>query len=254
MTSAERLTFFAAEVARLRLNAANSAHPAFHETVLALKRFQAARLALTHRDLLESSRYAQATRFFLDDLYGAKDFSQRDAELERVIPTLVRFLPEGALSTLADAVELDALSEDLDQKMTTYALERLGVGLAGSRPDGPGWTAERYAQAYRGIDSAQERQIQLELVPRIGRTLDKLVKSALLGGLLRGMAKPARLAGVATMHDFLVRGYTAFHSMKGAAEFLARVDERERDFSRRLLAGEPGAFPEADGRASQTGP
>jgi hypothetical protein len=79
-----------------------------------LRAWQARRLTRTHADLLASPRYATATRFFLYELYGAKDFSQRDAELTRVIPTLSRFLPEAALGTIADAVELDALTERLD--------------------------------------------------------------------------------------------------------------------------------------------
>ena len=185
MNAAQRLRHLSSEVARLRLDAAPERSPAFAQALRSLKHFQAGRLAQTHQDLLGSSRYGLATRFFLEDLYGAKDFSQRDAELERVIPTLTRFLPEAALATVADAVELDALSEDLDQKMTRFGLEHLGL-------DGPDqdWNAERYAEAYRGIGSVDERAEQLELVPRIGRTLDKLVRGPFLGGAVVGDGRP----------------------------------------------------------------
>lgn len=204
-----------------------------------MKRFQAERLAQTHRDLLDSPRYSLATRFFLEDLYGEKDFSQRDAELGRVIPTLTKFLPDQALTTIADAIELDALSEYLDQKMAAHGLVELG-GV---------WSNARYADAYRAIGGLSEpgfeggasgsalRERQLGLVPKIGQTLDKLVKNPFLGGLLASMGGPARLAGVPAMHDFLTRGFKAFQSMRGAKEFISVIDERERGLSAQILAG-----------------
>jgi hypothetical protein len=238
--SADRLRTSAASVARLRLAALQAGDAKFRESLTALKRFQAQRLANTHCDLLESPRYRAATRFFLEDLYGEKDFSQRDTELGRVVPTLIRFLPDQALTTIADAIELDALSEYLDQKMAVQGLAE----------EGAAWSKARYGRAYRaigelcdlgfegGATGAALRERQLGLVPKIGQTLDKLVKNPFLGGLLAAMAGPARIAGVPTMHDFLTRGFKAFQSMRGAGEFIAKIDERERSLSDQLLAGQ----------------
>jgi hypothetical protein len=237
--SADRLRASAASVARLRLAALQAKDPKFQESLTALKRFQAERLAQTHRDLLNSPRYRLATQFFLEDLYGEKDFSQRDAELGRVIPTLTKFLPDQALTTIADAIELDALSEYLDQKMAAQGLMELGSQ----------WSNTRYAEAYRAVGGLSElgfeggangaalRERQLGLVPKIGQTLDKLVKNPFLGGLLVGMGGPARLAGVPAMHDFLTRGFKAFQSMRGAKDFISLIDARERTLSAQLLAG-----------------
>ena len=244
--SAERLRTSAARVARLRLAALQTSDPDFRDSLTALKRFQAERLTQTHRDLLESPRYRLATKFFLEDLYGEKDFSQRDAELVRVIPTLTRFLPEQALATIADAIELDALSEYLDQKMAAEGLKEFGAM----------WSKSRYGEAYRAIGGRSEtdavgewaesgfalRERQLGLVPKIAKTLDRLVKNPLLGGLLATMAGPARVAGVPAMHDFLTRGFKAFQSMRGAKEFIAIVDERERTLSARIFSGEDRAM------------
>ena len=33
-------------------------------------------------------------RFFQTDLYGNRDFAQRDADLARIVPVMVRMLPE----------------------------------------------------------------------------------------------------------------------------------------------------------------
>ena len=112
MKPGRRLETSAAEVARLRREIASDAHTL--ASVRAVKQWQAQRLTRTHRRLLEDPRYAAAARFFLDDLYGAKDFTRRDAELARLVPTMVRLLPDAALETIADAIEMDALSERLD--------------------------------------------------------------------------------------------------------------------------------------------
>ncbi len=200
-----------------------------------LKHWQAARLARTHADLLAEPRYRDAARFFLDDLYGAKDFSQRDAELTRVIPTLTRLLPDAALSTLADAVELDALSERLD--------EALACAL---RPDSAAQiTDQDYARAYRNSATRPEREHQLDLVLVVGRSLDRLVKHPLIGRLLAAMGGPARMAGLTAMHEFLVGGFEAFRRIGGASEFLRRIDARERLILRLLFDGADAGWTEA---------
>ena len=85
--------------------------PAIQAARLALQQFQSARMARSHADLLAAPESAAAARFFLDDLYGEQNVIQRDADLERVLPTMERLLPLPALMAVAEAIELDALSE-----------------------------------------------------------------------------------------------------------------------------------------------
>ena len=49
-----------------------------------------------------------------------KDFSQRDADLVRVIPKLAKVLPDKAMNAMDDALSLNALSFDLDMAMAQY--------------------------------------------------------------------------------------------------------------------------------------
>ena len=93
------------------------ADPAIAQRWRAVKSWQSQRLQQTYPDLLASPRYGPACRFFLDELYGAKDFSQRDNEALRVVPKLARMLPDRAIETMALAVELDELSETLDARV-----------------------------------------------------------------------------------------------------------------------------------------
>lgn len=242
MSHAERLTASAREVARLRQEHASDRH---RDVLAEVKRWQSGRLARTHRDLLESARFGPAARFFLEDLYGAKDFSARDAALLKIVPTLARLLPEAALATVADAVEIDAMSERLDRELADRVL---AAGNPGPLDDAG------YAGAFRQTGSLAQRLHQIDLVVGVGVTLDRLVRHPLLGRLLHAMRHPARLAGVEPLHDFLVRGFDAFRSMKGASEFLAAIESRERAIATAIFAGQDQGWDGAAAPGGRTRP
>jgi hypothetical protein len=146
----------------------------------------------------------------------------------RLVPTMGRLLPERALATVADAVELDALSERFDESMARllHCQSERDIGEAD------------YARAFRRASSQAQREHQLDLVMRIGRSLEGLVRHPLLGGLLAAMQGPARLAGLQEMHHFLARGFGAFKGMPSSSAFLGRIDRRERAIMVRIFAGE----------------
>ena len=104
------------------LRGTGSARPA---RLAELKRFQSQRLARSYADLASQPRYRAATAFFLDDIYGPKDFSARDQEMLRILPVMSRILPASAVETAALAIELEAVSEELDHR------------LAAALPEGP---------------------------------------------------------------------------------------------------------------------
>ena len=58
-----------------------------------LKAWQSQRLQRTYADFSAQPRYRAATSFFIDDLYGAKDFSSRDQAMLRILPVMTRMLP-----------------------------------------------------------------------------------------------------------------------------------------------------------------
>jgi len=196
--------------------------PAARAAREALRRFQSERMAATHADLLADPRSAAAARFFLDDLYGAQDVIQRDADIERVLPTMERLLPLPALAAIAEAIELDALSDALDAALAAHL--------------GAEFDAAAYAAAYRAEPRAA-RERQLQHVDSVGAALCALVRVPLLGGTLSMMRAPARLAGLGELQSFLERGFAAFKAMPRPREFVATVVERERQLMERLYAG-----------------
>ena len=88
--------------------------PLLQRAVATVKAFQQRRFAHTYADLLSSSRYGSASRFFLEELYGPSDFTRRDAQFARVVPALARLFPTEVVQTVAALAELHALSERLD--------------------------------------------------------------------------------------------------------------------------------------------
>jgi hypothetical protein len=193
-----------------------------------LRAWQAARLARTHADLLASPRMGLAATFFLTDIYGSEDITKLDANVRRVVPAMKRLLPAAGLETVADAIELEALSEDLDLAMATALGAKSNNKL----------TAATYAAAYRKIDRRADRERQIKLIEDLGKSLDRLVHQPLVGTTLSMMRRPAQLAGLSELQNFLQRGYKAFVKMGGASEFLNLVVGRERKLLEGLLAGD----------------
>lgn len=215
--------------------ARRAASPALAARVDALKAYQHRRFAHTYADLLVSSRYGPAARFFLDDLYGPRDFSERDAQFARVVPALVRLFPAETIETVDALAELHALSESLDSAAAT--------ALAQPEVDAP-----RYILAWQATGRADDRERQIRLTLAVGEALDRLTRNPMLRHTLRMMRRPARAAGLAELQRFLETGFDTFKSMAGAREFLAAVGTRERAFARAMFH----ARPHADGHLGDT--
>ena len=215
--------------ARAERDAANGV-PRMAADRMAVRAFQQARLAATHADLLASSEFGPAAHFFLTELYSTEDLTQRDADIERVIKILVRFLPDKALATLAAALEMDALSERLDGQMVT-ALRSVQNNGEPLKIDG-----NRYQRAYRRVGQQELRLRQMALTQSIGAALNHLARKPLLRGLLRMMRTPAVAGGVGGLHEFLERGYAAFAHMKDGQVFIRSIAQRELVEHDRLMA------------------
>jgi hypothetical protein len=210
--------------------AARTADPRMAERVTELKRYQQARFARTYADLLAHPRYAGASRFFLDDLYGPGDFSQRDAQFARIVPGLVMLFPTEVVATVEALTALHALSEQLDSEMARH-FDRLPL-VAGD-----------YIDAWRQTGRPASRQRQIDLMLGVGRALDVYTRKPLLRHSLRAMRVPARAAGMSALQAFLERGFDTFRALHGADEFLTQIAQRERALAASLFGGESTPEP-----------
>jgi hypothetical protein len=155
-----------------------AATPTLAGEVAALKAYQQQRFARTHANLLAHPRYGRAANFFLNELYGPRDFTQRDAQFSRIVPALVRLFPIDAVATVESLAAVHALSERLDTAMAVH--------LDGAAP-----TRASYVRAWQATGEPQARARQIELVMSVGAALDRHTRSFVLRASLKAMRAPA---------------------------------------------------------------
>jgi len=203
-----------------------------------LRRWQSQRLARTYADLQADPRYARAATFFLSDLYGDADFAERDRQARKAFPLIEKALPRSAVEPIERALELHALSAELDAALCEV--------LAGELAAKGRVTEALYAEGYRRCRNRAARLRQIALVIEVGRDLDRIVARHFVYRLLALARTPARKAGFGDLHDFLERGFEAFRHMGGADTFLQTIERRETRILERLFAGAPRPFDLSD--------
>ena len=194
--------------------------------------WQRERLAKSYRDLISQERYRAAGDFFLDEIYGGLNFRERDQEMERVLPVMVRMLRDDMILVLAEAFELQSMSLNFDMDMTMLFLDS-------------GWgklNTARYGELYRVVGRAPERKKQIELIGRLGMELNELVHHRLVLWLIRTLRGPARAAGFGLLQSFLENGLNAFRMMGDGTEFVETIWHEEREVMQRLFDADESPF------------
>ncbi len=203
--------------------------PLRRERLRALQRFQVERLRRTYSDCAAQRRYRAALEFFVTDLYGPHDHTQRDRDLHKVVGQWARLLPARGLHAVSRALELELLTYALDVSVLD--------ALKNTPPD-----FETYPAAYRVADRFEDRRRQIALILAAGRDLDSMLAIPALGTALRVARVPARMLGVMDLHGFVERGYRAFEPMHGANGLLQIIENRETDIMQRLIQGVADPF------------
>ena len=168
-------------------------------------------------DLLEPQGYAEAVDFVVSDLCGV-GISERDRDIERATPVIVRSLPGRSLETAAAAVELNAAALEIN----------LGIwrALVGDGELPPIITEPDYIAACRATSSFEECMGLVQLAVDLGDTLKSLVRIPLIGGLLRTMRAPAHAAGFGALQEFLETGFLTFRQISDINRFLDLLHRR----------------------------
>jgi hypothetical protein len=197
--------------------------PALSQKVHALKAYQQQRFRHTYSDLMAEATYRSAALFFLKELYGPEDFTRRDEQFARIVGPLVRLFPREIVRTVERLAALHALSERLDTSMGRHA---------SALP----WSRDAYVRAWQEVGHLGDRRLQIELLLHVGSSLARLTRNPVLRHSLRAMRGPAKAAGLADLQTFLESGFDTFRQMRGAADFLQLVQEREQRLCERLFS------------------
>jgi hypothetical protein len=190
--------------------------------IRALQTWQTNRLLQTHDDLWQTKRFKPAMQFFIDEIYGPKDFSQRDTEIAGVVSKIAKVLPEKGVESLQNALRLNRLSLELDitlvQKLGNNELNR-----------------HSYFDFYRQCDNQSKREEQIQLVENLGLSLAQVVKIRGVSTILMLSRKPAQIAGVKNLHEILERGFHSFKKLGDVHDFIDPIIQRERELMHALF-------------------
>ncbi|MFT4942142.1 MAG: hypothetical protein ACI88A_005216 [Paraglaciecola sp.] len=193
------------------------------DAIRKLQTWQTNRLLVTHDDLWNSERFKPAMQFFVDELYGPRDFSQRDIEMARAVPTMTKIIPNKGLISLQTALRLNCLSLELDialaQKLGNEEVNR-----------------SRYFDCYRHSSNQSQREEQIQLLENLSIDLPKVVRIPGISVILMLSRKPAKVAGVESLHAFLEKGFNAFKELGNVHDFIDPIISRERDMMNALFA------------------
>jgi hypothetical protein len=176
-------------------------------------------------DLLEPEGYAEAVDFIVSDLAGV-GVSDRDRDIERAAPVIVRSLPTHPLETAAAAVELNARVLEINLGICRALL------MDGELP--ATISEDEYFAACQAVSSYDECMELVHLAIELGETLKKLVRVPLIGGLLRTMRKPAHAAGFGALQEFLETGYLTFRRISDIDRFLELLRQRMDQVFKRI--------------------
>ena len=168
-------------------------------------------------DLLEPEGHAEAAEFIVSDLAGV-GVGERDRDIERATPVIVRTLPVHPLETAAAAVELNAAALEINTAIWHALLvdEELPAEI----------TEYAYRSACRAVSSYEQCMDLAGLANELGETLKPLAHMPLMGALLRTMRLPAHATGFGALHRFLETGYLTFHRIADIDRFLDEVGRR----------------------------
>ncbi len=191
------------------------------QRIKAIKAYQGTRFERSYADWLAKPEANRACRFFLEELYGAKDFSQRDAQFARIVPTMTRIFPEALSATIESLSKLHALSETMDQAMARNLAQ-------------PQIDASAYVTAWQATGQPEVRQQQIKLMHSVGTALAAYTRQPMLRRTLAFMRAPAAAAGLGSLQAFLESGFDAFASLPDAKLFLNDVTARETALCQRL--------------------
>ncbi len=195
----------------------------------ALQLFQSQRLRRDYSDLSAMAQYTAVGEFFFEEMYGPRDFSDRDASA-RKLQTFLHMFPGVHLRDIEEVLDLLELTVQLDDQLSR-TLHATAVPISFDQPT--------YEQYYLEQDNYDERLRQLDLVRSCLLNVFHLSRSALLGIALHRTRLMARLAGIEAVHVFLTRGYDALRGVQSIDHFSDTIYSRELKRLDRIYAVTP---------------
>lgn len=183
-------------------------------------------LRADYQDFTRLPRYRSLVDFFFSALYAPRDFADRNESFRSLHSWLIDLIGRDPVRLLAHAIELNDLTESLDDDMV-LALRTAGIAESITLPD---WEA-----AYRLVDRRSDRQRQVTLLLELGAVLGTVARLPLVNLQLRAVRPATVLIGWSSVIDFLLAGQEAMAAAWPIEPLLNAIRERETRRIDRLL-------------------
>jgi hypothetical protein len=190
-----------------------------HDYKITLQTFQSERLRRDHADLAVDPQYQAIGEFFFTEMYGPRDFSNRDSQARRLLQ-FVNVIPGLTLRDVEPALSLLDLSNRLDDEVIACLVE-LDAPLT--------FDEHSYERAYRLADNYDLRHEQLELVRTALYNVHHTAHNPLIRLTLERTSGLAERLGMADIHTFLRKGHEAIQPVRDIYRFVETVYVREKD-------------------------
>lgn len=191
-----------------------------------MQAFQVELLTADYADFTAQPRYKALLHFFFSALYAPRDFSLRNESFRTLHDWLVNLIGHDPVRLLAQAIELNDLTESLDDDVV-IALRTLGVTSSIAVDD--------WERAYRLVGRRLDRIRQVEMLVHIGAALDQVAAVPFVDVQLRAVRPAMALLGWEHVTDFLAQGYKAIRTARPIDQALDAIHERELARIDRLL-------------------
>ena len=196
----------------------------FNVKLKQLQAWQKSRMWATHEPILDSQPKSILMNFILDELYIGLDLSCLGENFETAISIALKLVSRHR--TLTSAFEFNALTAELDDKITQCIFEDLGSDVISNSV---------YVQANLLVNTRSDRARQVALLSELVDGLDKAMQSALVYGAFKLAKTPAKVAGLGKLYELAERGYTALRSVKTAENLIAELMQSEHGFYEKMF-------------------
>lgn len=184
---------------------------------LNLQRLQSQRLRRDHADLAAEPQYHRIAEFFFEEIYGPRDFSDRDEQARR-LHHFVGLAPGVVIRDVEQVLDLLDITNQLDEQVVARLAE------TGAPAD---FDEALYEQAYREVDAYEARRRQLALVRDALYNVYKLARRPLMDVVLHRTQGLAQAMGMADIHRFLLVGYESIKPVRDIHRFVETICVRE---------------------------
>ena len=200
--------------------------------------WQQDRIKRTHSALFEQPKNKPMADYFLTQLYGGDEFKVLAEQIGRILPKakkLERLAKESSLEAGSMGIQASILAIELDLHLAEWLVAQdLPVN------------EENMLAAYRAVDEASERRVQINNLKEVCYRTDKDLNSFMLKKAFALAKGAAYRHNFQPLYDFIDSGFKAMKPLKSVSSFIEPFCERELEIIDEVHdvdnGGKPAAF------------